>query len=161
MVEELWKPVWQFEGIYEVSNLGRVRNVSTGLIRKVQNHSSGGYLSIKLEAGKRAPVSKLLHHVVLEAWKGPRPEGAECRHLNGIPSDCTEDNLVWGTSSENKLDSVAHGTHSSKQQRKLTEDQVREIRSSNLSIGHFEKKFLIGKETIRNIRIGRTYRDVI
>lgn len=60
---------------------------------------------------------KYLHHLVLEAFDGPCPEGLEARHLDGNASspalnDTTgKRRLIWGTSSDNKYDEVQHGTH--------------------------------------------------
>lgn len=43
-----------------------------------------------------------LHHAVALAWIGPRPEGCECDHLNGIVADNRADNLEWVTPAENR-----------------------------------------------------------
>lgn len=51
-----------------------------------------------------------IHRVVLESFVGPRPEGQECRHLNGNPLDNRLENLCWGTRKENAHDAIKHGT---------------------------------------------------
>jgi hypothetical protein len=66
----------------------------------------GGYLKVNLDGRRRR-----VHQLVLEAWVGPRPEGQEARHLDGVPTHNVVGNLAWGTSSENKLDQVRLGTH--------------------------------------------------
>jgi hypothetical protein len=47
----------------------------------------------------------------MEAFVGLRPKGLETRHLDGDPSNNQLSNLAYGTSSENHLDMVRHGTH--------------------------------------------------
>ena len=46
------------------------------------------------------------------------------------------------------------------QQRKLTHDEVRDVRRSRLSQGQVAQKYGVDRKTIRNIRKGVTYRDV-
>jgi len=43
-----------------------------------------------------------LHHAVALAWIGPRPEGCECDHLNGVAADNRADNLEWVMPAENR-----------------------------------------------------------
>ena len=43
----------------------------------------------------------LVHHAVLSAWVGPRPEGMECDHINGDSLDNRLCNLEWVTHKEN------------------------------------------------------------
>jgi len=72
-----------------------------------------------------------VHRLVLEAFVGPCPDGMECRHLNGNPSDNRLENLSWGTHKENGEDMVAHDRSTKgerNRQAKLTEDRVRYIR---------------------------------
>ncbi|KDE14258.1 hypothetical protein N505_0105420 [Rhodococcus aetherivorans] len=117
---EMWRPVVGFEGAYEVSNEGQVRSIdrhvagragSTRLIRgralKPGTAKRGGYHYVILSGRTR-----YVHHLVLEAFIGPRPEGdTHTRHLNGNPQDNRVENLQWGTRSENFLDTVEHGMH--------------------------------------------------
>ena len=44
----------------------------------------------------------LMHHAVALAWIGPRSNGYECDHLNGITTDNRAENLQWVTRKENE-----------------------------------------------------------
>lgn len=83
-----------------------------------------GYLGICRRDGSGQPQRVQTHFLVCEAFHGGRPAGMVARHLNGVNSDNAASNLKWGTSLENHLDSVRHGTVVLK----ITADQVREIR---------------------------------
>lgn len=140
---ELWKPVVGFEGMYEVSSLGRVRSLDRVLVsegarrgypRKVkgrllmlQRHS-GGYVQVSLgESGVR-----LVHALVLEAFVGPCPVGMESCHDDGDKTNNFLFNLRYDTHSANCEDRRRHGVSyqgEANAQAKLTEDDVREIRS--------------------------------
>lgn len=119
-----WKAIPGYEGAYEVSDDGQVRSVARwtrigygeGYLRhhKAMARSlsvdRAGYhrVTLKLNGVRR---NHLVHHLVLEAFVGPRASGQECRHLNGVPNDNRLENLQWGTSSENSYDVVRHGHH--------------------------------------------------
>ena len=102
---EEWRSIPGWFG-YEASNLGRIRSP-----RKVlaQHITRNGYLITILSRGKAKTVS--VHKHILLAFRGPAPEGHECRHLNSIRTDNRIENLAWGTHSENAQDQVRHGTH--------------------------------------------------
>lgn len=113
---ERWLPVLGFEGTHEVSDRGRVRSldrvVETNLgPRRYRSKllspglTSGHYT---VDIGGR---SRWVHHLVLEAFVGPRPSGQQCRHSNDIGTDNRLENLAWGTSSENAMDMVDNGNH--------------------------------------------------
>jgi hypothetical protein len=113
---ERWLPIPGFDE-YEVSDQGRVRSwnarrTKPELLPKVLKirPSPNGYLTVKLShpsKKQRFTIQKL----VLLAFRGPRPEGLECRHLDGDHNNNCLDNLVYGTHSENMRDKVAHGNH--------------------------------------------------
>lgn len=52
-----------------------------------------------------------VHRLVLETFVGPCPEGMECRHLDGNPSNNLLDNLAWGTREENIEDNRQNGAY--------------------------------------------------
>jgi len=72
-----------------------------------------GYLSVNLydKIGSNIHKNYLVHQLILETFVGPRPDGMECCHNNGIRTDNRLENLRWGTRSENQQDSIKHGTH--------------------------------------------------
>jgi hypothetical protein len=111
----VWRNVLGYEGRYKVSDDGQVKSlVGVHGIRREKLRAlttdKGGYKRVTLKKdGVRR--NHLVHHLVLIAFVGPKPEGRECRHLNGDPGDNRLMNLVWGTSSENTDDTVRHGHH--------------------------------------------------
>lgn len=147
MKEEIWKPVVGFEGLYEVSDLGRVRSLDryvtfqnrwgslttrrfAGQLVQPGPHQ-GGYLQAHFAiAGK--DVSRTLHSVVAEAFIGPRPPGYEVLHKDGDQTNNCSDNLRYGTRLENEADKEVHGTRQRGEKHKsskLTEADVLQIRA--------------------------------
>lgn len=118
-VEE-WRPVVGYEGIYEVSSIGRVRSIDRivplrtggvtfrkGRVLKTRKNPSG-HVEVKLSRECR-PKTKLVHQLVCIAFHGPRPDGEEVRHLNDTPDDNRRENPVWGTRVENIADRRING----------------------------------------------------
>jgi len=152
-MNEIWKPVVGWEGLYEVSNQGRVRSLdrtatyNDGITRSFKGRvlSPGcvqGYLQAHLGLGDRKEQRKV-HQLVLEAFVGPCPDGCETRHLDGERSNNRLTNLCWGTKIENMADKRAHGrqgigeTHG---RAKITADDVREIRATYARGGIIQKQ---------------------
>lgn len=133
---EIWMPIPEFPG-YEVSSVGRVRSKKQQqkewrLLRshKRQRTKRGlPYIAVALMRDGKA-VGKLVHVLVLTAFVGPAPEGMECRHLDGNPSNNRLANLRWGTHQENMADRKMHGRLAGENHSgvKLTNEKVRRIR---------------------------------
>ena len=105
---ETWLPVVGCEGLYEVSDIGNVRRVGgTHNLKATGAGWKRSYLSLHLGRANTVYV----HALVAEAFVGPRPEGAVCRHLNGNSRDNRPENLAWGTQAENIQDMHRHGTY--------------------------------------------------
>jgi hypothetical protein len=102
-VTEEWRPVPGFVG-YEVSDQGRVRSLlgREPLILRPYTRKTG-YRHVVLH-GK----TRFVHHLVLEAFVGPRPDGQECRHLDGQSGNNERGNLCWGTRAEQTADKARH-----------------------------------------------------
>ena len=114
---ERWLPVPGYEGKYEVSDQGRVRALDrvdtrgrrrAGKVLAIRRAQSG-HGTVCLHDGGRWQV--LVHHLVLLAFVGPRPDGMEGCHWNDDPADNRVENLRWDTRSGNIQDSVRNGTH--------------------------------------------------
>lgn len=122
-MKEKWLPVVGWEGLYEVSDLGRVRSLDrvivergTGTVRQVKGRimkatPHEGWVSVTLSRGGRNKRYAKVHHLVLEAFVGPRPAGMEGCHNYGDFRDNRLESLRWDTPSENMRDQVRHGTH--------------------------------------------------
>lgn len=119
-MEEEWRPVPGYEGLYEVSNLGRVRShdrwVLRGFGRKAlwkgrilkPRLGSKGHLFVTLyneDNGSHRSV----HRLVAEAFL-PNPEALPvARHLDDDKENNRLDNLSWGTFRDNSQDALRNG----------------------------------------------------
>ena len=164
-IAETWKSIAGFNSLYEVSDLGNVRN-STGKNRKLQV-TEEGYVQVKLyKENKEFP--RYVHRLVLETFVGMPQIGAECRHLDNNRQNNRLGNLLWGTSSQNKEDILKAGNN---KQCKLTDEQVRYIRGLPMEekcLAPHERKFKqvikeleISEVTFYNVRRRKTYRHVL
>lgn len=96
--------------------------------RRLKPAVGSQYGHLRVELGRK--VYRFVHRLVLEAFRGPCPEGEECLHADGDPTNNRLDNLKWGTRKENGEDMVRHGTACKGERSgraKLTEAQVLEI----------------------------------
>lgn len=115
-----WRPIPGWEGLYEVSSMGQVRSlgrVVTGQTRSffwpgrvLRLVRKGPYLQVTLHRpGMR--VCRTVHSLVALAFIGPRPEGMQVCHGDGVGSNNALSNLRYDTASANEMDKVRHGTH--------------------------------------------------
>lgn len=118
---EQWRPIPRYAGLYEVSDLGRVRGIDRVVIRsngnpktipgtlRTQSIRKNGYASVTLsDHGKKR--AELVHRLVLEAFVGPAQDSEEACHGDGDRSNNALTNLRWDTRSANHLDRRLHGT---------------------------------------------------
>lgn len=108
MSTEIWKPVVGYEGIYEVSNRGRVRRILAGPgtwpgRMLTPSEDTKGYMNVRL---LNKPAR--LHRIVAMAFLGPS-DLPLVRHLDGDPANNTLENIAWGTHQDNTDDRVRHG----------------------------------------------------
>ena len=154
MVEE-WRPVKGYEGRYEVSNTGRVRNprLHNRLLKPYRQTS--GHLYVVL--GRKGPHG-FLHRLVYEAFVGQGPAGNVVRHLDGNPAHNTPGNLAVGTQRDNAHDTYRYGGKMGAG--KFTAEQVYEIRR-RLSGGarqvELTAEYSVSIQTINNINTRRTF----
>lgn len=108
IIEE-WRPICGFEGLYEVSNLGRVKslkdrygNLREKILKQIQNDK--GYLKVNLANGKRK--TSTVHRLVALSFI-PNPNNLPT--VNHINEDKT-DNCVYNLEWMNMSQQVRHGT---------------------------------------------------
>lgn len=112
---EIWKDIKNYEGIYQVSSLGRIRSldrkvrtgikhneykIAKGKILKL-NQKRNGYLTVDLS--KENKVKTITVHRLVALNFIPNPENKEeINHINCKKYDNRVENLEWVTSEENK-----------------------------------------------------------
>lgn len=180
MSDEVWKPIEGFEGMYEVSNKGRVKS----LFRHTSYKNQFGtitILPIKEKLLKCNPCNvdyprvRLLkdgvtteihvHRLVAKAFLDNPDNHNYVNHLDNNKLNNNVENLEWCSQSRNCHHAFDIGAnhHGIKHWlSKLSEKQVREIRyrlkTENISQRKLAKEYNVSSTTIRMIAIGKTWR---
>lgn len=167
---EAERAVIGYEGLYEVSSLGRVRslrfrNRTTDKLRSVPT-------LLKPVLRNRYPAIKLqdtihaVHAIVARAFIGERPEGFQIAHQDGNRDNPMASNLKYMTVSDNCRQKAQHGTlplGESVHNAKLTDDRVLLMRSTPCFKGidgHFSALFGVVPTAINAARRGKTWRHL-
>jgi len=98
-VHEIWKPCYNYETYFEVSNLGRIRKISDQKILKA-NKCSKGYYKIRLFVSKENFKSHKVHRLVMNTFSEIKNQ-PQVNHKNGIKDDNRFKNLEWSNNSHN------------------------------------------------------------
>lgn len=144
-MNEIWKPVVGWEGLYEVSNLGNVRSldryVSTTKTynlpikeKILKQNTNNGYKRVQLWKDGKG-VMCLVHRLVAEAFLETYSVSLQVNHKNGIKSDNRVENLEMVTAKENQW----HSYHILKTKPSMQ--------------GHF------GSNHVRSIKVNQISRD--
>ncbi len=111
LVAEQWKPVPSWPE-YEVSDMGRMRRVKpyqTTLVGKIlKTYSCNGYPAVCLRSHPRK-AHGIIHQLVAVVFIGPRPEGMQINHRDGVKTNNRATNLEYVSASENSRHSVRSG----------------------------------------------------
>ncbi len=100
MKKEIWLPVVGYEGYYEVSDMGNIRNARSKRVRAISHTKQYSHLLLSV-GGKH--TTKRVHRLVAEAFL-PAVEGKlHVNHKNGDRHDNRVENLEWVTQAENNL----------------------------------------------------------
>ena len=110
-MEEVWKDVVGFEGIYQVSNQGRVRSVDRvtnygrrcrgKLLSLAPGGRSGRYRSVQMFDLDGKQTRRYVHQLVAWAFIGPPESGKQINHIDENPENNCVENLEYVTASEN------------------------------------------------------------
>lgn len=147
-MEEIWKPVVGYEGLYEVSNLGNVRGLKRG---KVLKPGKGRYLFVVLcKDGIRHETS--VHRLVATAFC-PNPNNKpEVNHLNEIAEDNRASNLEWCT----RIENLTYGSDPQRRADTQRNDPKRSIKIAQYSLdGEHINTFPSIREMERQTGFGR------
>jgi hypothetical protein len=122
-MEEIWKDIEGYEGLYQVSNLGRVKSLKKKYskedrIRKLRLDKDG-YLVVSLwKYGK--PKTMKVHRLIAISFIENIENKSFVNHLDGIKNNNSIENLEWVTASEN----TKHAHYTGLMNKKLVIDLV-------------------------------------
>lgn len=176
---ETWRPVRDFEGLYEVSDRGRVRGVArvvtgkNGRSRRIPSRlmnpifgAPNFYARISLRCVERGKTTMLVHRLVAAAFLGESTPGMEVNHRNGDKTDNRAANLEWVDHATNIQHAHANGLMNPRaganhHRSKLTAADAREIRRlyPHVKGPTLAKRFGVQVMTIYAVLKGRTWRD--
>lgn len=106
-MQEIWKDIQDFEGLYQVSSIGNVKRilfinnkVTKPKERMIRTYTTNGYKMVDLcKQGKYKRC--LVHRLVATAFIDNPLQKQQVNHKDGNKSNNTVDNLEWCTQSEN------------------------------------------------------------
>ena len=100
--EEIWKPIKNYENLYEISNFGVIRKVKTKRPLKVFYRTNGYYTTSLCKDYKVTMV--YLHRLIAETFI-PNPDNLPCvNHIDGNKTNNDLNNLEWCS----LLDNIRH-----------------------------------------------------
>ena len=106
---EDWMPVFGYEGLYEVSNLGTVRSARTG--KPLKDNETDRYSRVKLYKNLKGKCF-MIHRLVASAFC-ENPDGKPfVNHIDGDRKNNKASNLEWCTASENEIHAHKMGLNS-------------------------------------------------
>ena len=103
-MEEIWKDIKGYEGLYQVSNLGRIKSLTRKNVLKERIIKGGiqknGYRFVLLYKDKKVRIFKV-HRLVAEAFIPNPNEYKEINHIDENKQNNNAENLEWCTRSYN------------------------------------------------------------
>lgn len=171
MTDERWRWVVGYEGLYMVSDQGRVMSVPKkthyGHVMK-QKKMWAGYMVVCL-CKNNVKKNMAIHRLVAKAFLDNPENKAEVNHKNGIRDDNRVENLEWTTRSENERHAYRElgkkpnrpwAGKPRKFARKFTDEQVRAIRADTRPMRVIGDEYGVSKTAIRDIKTRKNYTEV-
>ena len=166
--QELWIPVKDYEGYYEISNFGKLMslNYKGNGYKKIlkTNINDNGYEQVRLNLEK-VGKNKKIHRLVAEAFID-NPENKRCvNHKDGNKCNNNLINLEWCTHSENTLhafkNNIAKALRGENSYNsKLNNKCVVEVYKSVKSHRKLAKEYGVTKSCITSIKAKKTWKEI-
>jgi hypothetical protein len=173
-MQEIWKPVSGYVGLYEVSNFGTVRSLDRiipdkthgtrklagRVLRYTTDNQGRCYVGLSRD---NKPIKKRVHLIVAEAFLGPRHKGVEVCHEDGNPTNNQASNLRFDTHKSNMEDMVHHGRSNrglKNPNAKMTQEQalqVKRLRLESKTYKTIAAEMGLSFEQVRSVCVGRAW----
>ena len=113
---ELWKPIKNYEGLYAVSNTGKIKRLrfinnktnKSQITDKILQLNNGGYLTVSLSKNGKQK-SYLVHRIVADAFMENPKKLKEINHIDGNKCNNNLENLEWCTREHNMREAFKNG----------------------------------------------------
>jgi hypothetical protein len=171
---EVWKDIPEYEGHYQISNLGKVRSLDRVVIFRLNRKRffkgmilkniflTSKYYGVNLVKGKKRQQFTI-HRLVATCFVSNPFDFPEVDHIDCVKTNNNFNNLEWVTSEENTRRAKENGlmpkgvdNHKSK----LTEEQILDIRSSHLINVELARKYNVSKTLIGYIKKRKTWTHI-
>ena len=154
-MSEQWREIKGYEGVYVVSNLGRVMNSHGEVLKSSNNEKGYARVILTLNGRKTIKVARLVATAFIE-----NPDNKpEVNHKSGVKADNTADNLEWVTHAENIQHAYDTGLKHARSGEahpmcKVSDEQVKYIRehcAAGASRREMQELFGVSKRQISRI----------
>ena len=140
--KEIWKDVPGYEGLYQVSSLGSVKNKNSNTYKKI-NVVDGGRLQVTLWKNNEV-INFGVHRLVAMSFIGEKPKGYHICHCDGNNKNNRLENLRYDTISQNRIDIYRHGRKSGRGKLEISEVlEIRRLYDSNVTQTEISKMYNI------------------
>jgi hypothetical protein len=173
-MKEEWRDVVGYEGLYQVSTLGRVKSLEKRLRIKSGNYrikletikrqhvANNGYLTVGLsDSGKNRNV--LVHRLIAEAFIENSGNLETVNHINGIKTDNNVHNLEWCSHRDNLLHALENGLRKPRK-KKLDDIQalttITHLSAKNRTMADISRHFNVSEALIARIKNGETFKNI-
>lgn len=159
-----------FSDLYEVSNLGQIRNKKNKRVRKLFPDKDG-YLRVFLNKGslngKMLGRNDSIHRIVAKAFLSNKENKPQVNHKDGDKSNNEVINLEWCTNQENRNHAIVTGLVDNLGEKngnsKINSEQAKEVKSlikNGITLNEISEQLGVSRHIVGDISCGKTWKQL-